>query len=140
MIKKYSKTLSPKERIPFGYDGFYMMRLYKSPRFLLVWSSLMVIPVTACLLRYFLQPPISIVGFLFVLGLSGGGALAIVSSLMTGEMGTNHGLYLRSQEPCRFWLTMLMCLAVYIFPIVFIWPSLDRRNQQAEQPVDSNSH
>ena len=123
MKKEYPSTLSPKERIPFGFDGWHMLRLYMSRRFLIVWSMMMVIPIGACIFRSLVHPPDSIIVFLPVVGVSGGAALAMVSSLMTGEMNTNLGLYLRSSEPLRFWLAMFACLIGYIAPIVFVLPS-----------------
>src|SRR5687767_38106 len=138
MNKEYPSTLSPKERIPFGYSCWHMLRLYKSRQFLTIWSMMMVIPIGACILRFSLQPPNSVIGFIPVLGISGGAAVAIVSSLMTGEMITNLGLFLRSSEPIRYWLAVFVCVICYISPIGFVWPSRVQATLKAEQIMDAN--
>lgn len=133
MKKDCPTTISPKERIALGLDGWRMLRLYKSRRFLKLWSMMMLFPIGVCILRFSVRAPTSLMAFLPVLTVSGGGALALVSSLMTGEVITNRGLYLKSSEPIRFWATMLVCLVCYVAPVLLVWPFRDVEAQKDEE-------
>ena len=139
MIPRYPPMLSPKQRIPYGYDCWHMIRIYRSRRFLVIWSLMMAIPVAACLVRIWLQPPNSIIGFLPVIGISGGAAAAVISCLMTGEIDTNFGIFLRTSEPFRFWLALSMGMICYIAPVVFVSPNQSRVTPKAEQHTDGRN-
>jgi hypothetical protein len=138
MNTRYQATLSPKERLVFAKDWRQMLLLYKSGRFLTAWSLMFLIPVVACLLRWSVQPPVSIIGFLIVLVVSGGAAAGIVSSLMTGEMCTNHGLFRRTYEPLPFWLFILLLTIGYIAPLALLLPDSSTLKSNTEQAAPSD--
>lgn len=133
MDTRNQPTLSSKERLVFAKDWRQMLVLYRSGRFVAAWSLMFLIPVVACLLRWSVQPPVSIVGFLVVLVVSGGAAAGIVSSLMTGEMCTNYGLFRRSCEPLRFWLFILLLTIGYIAPLALLLPGSSTLKPHTEQ-------
>ncbi len=122
MNTRNQATLSPKERLVFAKDWRQMLQLYRSGRFLTAWSLMLLLPVVGCLLRWWVQPPVSPVGFLVVLVVSGVSAAGMVSSLMTGEMCMNHGLFRRSHEPLRFWWFLLLLTIGYLAPMALLLP------------------
>lgn len=97
-----------------------------------------LIPVVACLLRWSVHPPLSIVGFFVVLVVSGVAAAGIVSSLMTGEMCTNHGLFRKTYEPLRFWFFILLLTIGYIAPLALLLPGRSTLKSNTEQAAPSN--
>lgn len=97
-----------------------MLHLYRTGRFLTAWSLMLLPPVVGCLLRWWIQPPVSPVGFLVIVLVSGAAAAGIVSSLMTGEMCTNRGLFRRSHEPLRFWGFLLLLTIGYLAPMALL--------------------
>jgi hypothetical protein len=126
----------PSPEIRTGFFPYWrqMLIICKSEKFIISFSSMMLVPLGSCLFYWRRSDASCTPGALIIITLlSMGFAFWMLSSLLTGEVHTKYGTFRRLTEPVRFWWFISNFTVIYMSPLITLLPSTPTLIPPAEQ-------